>query len=162
MNWTDEVSSQWGLPETELRLILFARYEKKIISSLQAYNCSMQKKIQSSHCFFILLLLVFCSTFLENVDAFVFGAASLLTPVVVFFSGDEVSGSGSGSGYTTEFEFTVTEAPAVGAGRQDQATPLRPASDKATPLKPPSDSAAPLLVSPITLMAVTLLQFWWR
>lgn len=79
-----------------------------------------------------------------------------------FFSGDEVSGSGSGSGYTTEFEFTVTEAPAVGAGRQDQATPLRPASDKATPLKPPSDSAAPLLVSPITLMAVTLLQFWWR
>ncbi|XP_017312315.1 glypican-6a isoform X1 [Ictalurus punctatus] len=77
-------------------------------------------------------------------------------------SSDEVSGSGSGSGYTTEFEFTVTEAPAVGAGRQDQATPLRPASDKATPLKPPSDSAAPLLVSPITLMAVTLLQFWWR
>lgn len=85
MNWTDEVSSQWGLPETELRLILFARYEKKIISSLQAYNCSMQKKIQSSHCFFVLLLLVFFSTFLENVDAFVFGAASLLTPVVVFF-----------------------------------------------------------------------------
>lgn len=85
MNWTDEVSSQWGLPETELRLILFARYEKKIISSLQAYNCSMQKKIQSSHRFFILLLLVFFSTFLENVDAFVFGAALLLTPVVVFF-----------------------------------------------------------------------------
>ncbi|XP_060754422.1 glypican-6a isoform X2 [Neoarius graeffei] len=77
-------------------------------------------------------------------------------------SSDEVSGSGSGSGYTTEFEFTGTEAPAVGAGRQDQATPLRPASDKATPLRPPTDKAPPLITSPITLMTVTLLQFWWR
>ncbi|XP_027012365.1 glypican-6a isoform X2 [Tachysurus fulvidraco] len=77
-------------------------------------------------------------------------------------SSDEVSGSGSGSGYTTEFEFVATEAPAVGVGRQDQATPLRPASDKATPLRPPSDRAPPLIVSPITLMMLTLLQFWWR
>ncbi|XP_060716305.1 glypican-6a [Tachysurus vachellii] len=77
-------------------------------------------------------------------------------------SSDEVSGSGSGSGYTTEFEFAATEAPAVGVGRQDQATPLRPASDKATPLRPPSDRAPPLIVSPITLMMLTLLQFWWR
>ncbi|MCJ8747754.1 hypothetical protein PDJAM_G00157070 [Pangasius djambal] len=77
-------------------------------------------------------------------------------------SSDEVSGSGSGSGYTTEFEFTGTEAPAVGAGRQDQATPLRPASDKATPIRPASDKAPPLIASLITLMMVTLLQFWWR
>ncbi|XP_053333021.1 glypican-6a isoform X1 [Clarias gariepinus] len=77
-------------------------------------------------------------------------------------SSDEVSGSGSGSGYTTEFEFTSTEAPAVGAGRQDQATPLRPASDKATPLRPPSDKAPPLIASPIALMTLTLLYFWWR
>ncbi|XP_058236926.1 glypican-6a isoform X1 [Hemibagrus wyckioides] len=76
-------------------------------------------------------------------------------------SSDEVSGSGSGSGYTTEFEFASTEAPAVGAGRQDQATPLRPASDKATPLRP-TDRAPPLTASPITLMTLTLLQFWWR
>ncbi|KAI5619378.1 glypican-6 isoform X1 [Silurus asotus] len=77
-------------------------------------------------------------------------------------SSDEVSGSGSGSGYNTEFEFTTTEVPAVGVGRQDQATPLRPAPDKAPPLIPPSNTALPLLFSPITLLSVTLLQFWWR
>ncbi|XP_046693790.1 glypican-6a isoform X2 [Silurus meridionalis] len=77
-------------------------------------------------------------------------------------SSDEVSGSGSGSGYNTEFEFTTTEVPAVGVGRQDQATPLRPAPDKAPPLIPPSNKALPLLASPITLLSVTLLQFWWR
>ncbi|TSK17753.1 Glypican-6 [Bagarius yarrelli] len=77
-------------------------------------------------------------------------------------SSDEVSGSGSGSGYTTEFEFAATEAPAVGAGRQDPATPLRPASDKATPLRPLADKAPPFAASPITLLTLVLLQFWWR